>query len=487
LALPVSALASLRRIGEMNSEACRPGAISRIGGYFDDGGFENELARRVAFRTESQRPEGLSELQRYVDEEMIPAFEAMGFKSRVFENSFEGCGPVLLAERHEGDKLPTVLGYGHGDVIQGQDDQWTKGAGPWVTAREGDRIYGRGTADNKGQHTINMAAMRAVIEERGTLGFNSKILIEMGEENGSKGLREIVTGNTQAFAADVFIGSDGPRVSAARPTVTLGNRGSEPFDLLVDLREGAHHSGNWGGLLASPGIILASALATIVDDNGVIQIGEWLPPPVSNSARMALKDIEIDPGVDGPGIDPGWGQPGLTPAEKVYAWNSFEILALKTGDPEKPVNAIPGKAWAHCQLRYVAGTDRENIIPALKRHLVREGFDRVQVLPPNPSNTLGFAASQTDMDHPWVKWVRGSIECTTGALPAVIPSMGGSIGNDIFTDILGLPAIWVPHSYPACSQHAPDEHVLASLSRGALELMTGLYWDLGEGNTPGSG
>ena len=470
----------------MSAEASRTSAMSRIGSYFDDGTFEKELATRVAYRTESQRPDALSELKRYVDEEMIPAFEAMGFETRVFENPHEGCGPFLLAERIEGDELPCVLGYGHGDVIQGLDDQWTKGKGPWVTARDGDKIYGRGTADNKAQHTINMAAMRAVIEERGALGFNSKVLIEMGEENGSKGLREVVSDNTQAFAADVFIGSDGPRVSAERPTVTLGNRGSEPFDLLVDLREGAHHSGNWGGLLASPGIMLASALATIVDDNGVIQIEEWLPPQVSNSVRMALKDIEIDPGVDGPEIDPGWGQPGLTPAEKVYAWNSFEVLALKIGEPDKPVNAIPGKAWAHCQLRYVVGTDRDNIIPALEAHLARHGFDKVQVLPPHPANTGGFIASQTDMDHPWSKWVRGSIERSTGAPPAVIPSMGGSIGNDIFTDILGLPAIWIPHSYAACSQHAPDEHILASVSRNALELMTGLYWDLGAGGTPGS-
>ena len=75
---------------------------------------------------------------------------------------FAGQGPVLLATRIEDAKLPTVLGYGHGDVIRGLEDQWTKGKGPWVTARDGDRLYGRGTADNKGQHTINMAALEAV-------------------------------------------------------------------------------------------------------------------------------------------------------------------------------------------------------------------------------------------------------------------------------------------------------------------------------------
>ena len=94
----------------MSSEASRSGAISRVCDYFDDGTFEKELAHRVAFRTESQRPEGLSELHRYINEEMIPAFEAMDFSCRVYENSFEGCGPFLLAERHEDDALPTVLG-----------------------------------------------------------------------------------------------------------------------------------------------------------------------------------------------------------------------------------------------------------------------------------------------------------------------------------------------------------------------------------------
>lgn len=469
----------------MSDTASRDGAIRRALDYFDNGGFEGEMALRVAIRSESQRLESLPELHRYVDEAMIPAFQQMGFETHIYKNPYEGCGPFLLAERHEDDALVTMLGYGHGDVIQGLDDQWTKGKGPWQLARDGDKLYGRGTADNKGQHTVNMASMRAVLQERSRLGFNAKVLIEMGEENGSKGLREVVREHREDFSADIFIGSDGPRVRADRPTLTLGNRGSEPFDLLVDLREGAHHSGNWGGLLASPGAILCNALATIVNANGAIQIKEWLPPQIKSSVRLALKAIEIDGGPDAPEIDPDWGQPGLTPAEKVYAWNSFEVLALKIGNPDKPVNAIPGKAWAHCQLRYVVGTDPDDIIPALKRHLARHGFDRVQVLPPPPVNTGGFIATQTDPDHPWVQWAIKSFERTSGEKPAVIPSMGGSIGNDIFTGMLGLPTIWAPHSHSACSQHAPDEHILLSGCRSAMEVMTGLYWDLGEGHTPG--
>jgi hypothetical protein len=56
--------------------------------------------------------------------------------------------------------------------------------------------------------------------------------------------------------------------------------------------------------------------------------------------------------------------------------------------------------------------------------------------------------------------------------------------NDVFADLLGLPTIWVPHSYAGCSQHAPNEHILESISQSALRLMTGLWWDLGAGKTP---
>jgi acetylornithine deacetylase/succinyl-diaminopimelate desuccinylase-like protein len=139
---------------------------------------------------------------------MAPAFARLDFTARIYDNPVPGQGPVLLATRIEDAKLPTVLGYGHGDVIRGLEDQWTKGKGPWVTARDGDRLYGRGTADNKGQHTINMAALEAVREERGgRLGFNAKFIVEMGEEAGSKGLAELVAAHKADFAADVLVAS----------------------------------------------------------------------------------------------------------------------------------------------------------------------------------------------------------------------------------------------------------------------------------------
>ena len=200
-----------------------------------------------------------------------------------------------------------------------------------------------------------------------------------------------------------------------------------------------------------------------------------------NSVRAALADIAIDGGYDAPEIDPGWGEPGLSAAEKVFGWCSFEVLAFSTGNPENPVNAIPPRAKATCQIRFVVGTDPENFLPALRRHLDAHGFPMVRL---ERWKKGYFPATRLDPDHPWVCWAAASVAATTGVPPAILPNLGGSLPNDIFAVDLGLPTVWVPHSYPGCSQHAPNEHLLAPVARQALAIMSGIYWDLGEAGVP---
>src|SRR5580658_8479913 len=288
----------------------RAAAIAAAEAYFDEGGFAADLARRVAIPTESQVEERAPVLAAYLGDEIAPSLERLGFTSRIFDNPVRG-GPILIAERREEGAATTVFGYGHGDVIRGLEPQWRDNLSPWTLARQGDRLYGRGTADNKGQHSINLAALETVLNTRGRLGFNAILLLETGEEIGSPGLREICRDEKDRLAADVLIASDGPRLAPERPTIFLGARGAMNFDLVVDLREGGHHSGNWGGLLANPGIILAHALASITSDKGAIKIKEWKPSHMPNAVRMALADCPVGEGGEGaPEIDPDWGEPG---------------------------------------------------------------------------------------------------------------------------------------------------------------------------------
>lgn len=460
----------------------RETAVTAAAAYFDEGRFETDLARRIAIASTSQEPDNRPELARYLAEEIGPALAGLGFEWSTFENPEMAGVPFLVAERIEDPALPTVLTYGHGDTVRGHEGRWRDGRDPWTLSRDGERLYGRGTADNKAQHTINQLGLEAALKARGgKLGYNVKALIETGEEVGSPGLRPFCRDQSQRLKADLLVASDGPRVAPDRPTLYFGSRGVINFTLTVDLRQGAHHSGNWGGALANPGTILANALASLVEANGAIRVQRLRPTSLTDAVRRALADIEIDGGPGAPAVDADWGEPGLTPAERVYGWNSLEILAFVTGDPAKPVNAIPGRAEAVCQLRFVVGTKPEEVVPAVAEHLRRAGFPQVAV---EQAKDTPMPATRLDPEHPAARFAAASLERTTGKRPALLPNLGGTIPNDAFSEILGLPTVWVPHSYAGCSQHAPNEHVLRPVCREALTVMAGLWYDLGEPGSP---
>jgi hypothetical protein len=228
----------LKHAATKRDNMSRTAAIARAHTYFDSGEFLVDLRRRVAIPSTSQEPERAPALRRYLEDEMVPSLAPLGFTSRILDNP--SGPPFLVAERMEEDTAFTVLIYGHGDTVRGLDDLWRAGLSPWVLTVEGERLYGRGTADNKGQHSVNIAALAAVLAERGRLGFNTKILIEMGEEVGSAGLHELCVGHKHdLLRADLLIASDGPRAAPDRPTLFLGARGSHPIELVVDLREAA--------------------------------------------------------------------------------------------------------------------------------------------------------------------------------------------------------------------------------------------------------
>src|SRR5882757_4593175 len=337
----------------------RADAIARGRQHLQSGEFLKLLDRRVGYRTESQNPHGRDALRAYLVEELTPAFSALDFATRLIESP-SGKGPYLLADYHEDRSLPTVLSYGHGDVVDGMVGEWRDNLDPWRTATVGARVYGRGTADNKGQHSINLSALSAVRDARGgKLGFNAKFIIETGEEIGSPDLRQVCEGLREELKADLFLASDGPRLSADRPTIFLGCRGGLRIHLDVKLRDGGHHSGNWGGVLANAATILSGAIASLVNEKGQMLLEAFKPPRISNAIRAVLADVKVEPSADEPQLSPDWGEEGLSAAERLYAWNTLEVLAMSSGNIESPANAIPGEAHAALQLRFVVGTKIE--------------------------------------------------------------------------------------------------------------------------------
>ena len=452
----------------LDTAAPRDTAVALARALAEDDAFRTALADLVAYPTDASRPD--APLHAYLGH-VAQGFGAMGFQTQGFTS--EG-RPFLLASRIEAAGRPTVLGYAHGDTVPGMAGQWAEGRDPWTLAEDAatGRWYGRGIADNKGQMLVNMTAMQAVIAARGSLGFNAHVLVEMGEEIGSPGLRKVCDRLRQRLSADLLIASDGPRVALDTPTLFLGARGSATFRLRLARRAGGRHSGNFGGALRNPALELAHALASIATPSGGLRVRGWLPDDVPEATRAALAGLTPAGGE----VDADWGAEGLTSAERIHAWNTAEILAFSAGDTGQPVNAIPAAAEAVVQLRYVPGIDDADLGAALRAHLDANGHGDVAIEAQGPR----FRASATPVDHPAARFAAASLRQGGDAEPVVLPALGGSLPNDIFTEVLGLPTIWVPHSYPGCGQHAPDEHLPRSLFPDAAALMAGLYWDVGD-------
>ncbi|GGE14638.1 Acetylornithine deacetylase/Succinyl-diaminopimelate desuccinylase [Gemmobacter megaterium] len=453
----------------------RAAAIAAAVDTLASGRFKADLARRVAMPTVSREAAHAPDLQRYLDDELAPIFARMGFDQRQFRRD-PAPGGFLLASRIEDPALPTVLMYGHGDVVTGVPEMWSAGLSPFELTERDGVWYGRGTADNKGQHSVNLAAIEAVLSVNGRLGFNLKFLMEMGEEYGSPGLADLVAENPEAFAADMLIASDGPRIGRLQPTIFLGARGGLNIHLEVVAREGYHHSGNWGGLLANPGVELAHAIAALIGPTGECLVPELTPGRIPADVQEALARCTIETSPGDPPLDPWWGAPGLSQAERVYGWSTLEVMEMECGNIAKPLYAIPPWARARLQLRHPVGVDTDAVLPAVRRTLDAAGFQRVRIV---PATDAAFPASRSDLQNDWVRFASASLERTLGKPPVILPNLGGSLPNTIFTDTLGLPTIWVPHSYPGCGQHGADEHLPVSIVHEGLAMMAGLFWDLG--------
>src|SRR5204862_382062 len=104
---------------------------------------------------------------------------------------------------------------------------------------------------------------------------------------------------------------------------------------------------------------------------------------------------------------------------------------MTAGNPESPVNAVPPRAWARGQIRFVVGTDPDAFLPALRRHLDRHGFTMVQIAKARDDVMM---ATRLDPEHPWARWAATSLAKTTNTKPAVLPNVGGSLPNDIFSE-----------------------------------------------------
>lgn len=179
--------------------------------------------------------------------------------------------PLVYAEWMEAGDAPTVLLYGHYDVQPPEPlEEWK--SEPFEPEIRDGRLYARGSSDDKGQVFMHLAVLRAFLETEGKLPINVKVCIEGEEEIGSEHLYDILQKEKDLFEADLAVISDSGFVTNDQPTILYGLKGFTGLEFTLKGPDNDLHSGMYGGAIRNPAIAMAHLLATMKDEDEVIQI-----------------------------------------------------------------------------------------------------------------------------------------------------------------------------------------------------------------------
>lgn len=368
--------------------------------------------------------------------------------------------PVAYGEWLHAPDAPTILFYGHYDV-QPVDplDLWE--SPPFeATVRDGE-LYARGSADDKGQVFMHFKAIEAHLEKAGKLPVNIKLVIEGEEEIGSANLNDFVRANKDLLAADVLVVSDTAMFARGVPSLCYSLRGLTYLQIDVRGTTGDLHSGQFGGAVANPAMVLAQMLAQMKDRAGRVKIPGFYDDvlPLSDDERAAWKALPFSERrfkkeLGAPKL---YGEPGYTVLERLWGRPTFEVNGLLsgfTGDGAKTV--IPAVAMAKVSMRLVPDQDPDAIAELFETYVSKVAPKTVDV---TITRMHGGSPWITAYDNPYVQAAGRAIERGFGKAP-VFCREGGSIPVvSTFQDELDLPAVLFGVGLPDENAHAPNERL----------------------------
>lgn len=407
--------------------------------------------------------EGIAEVAEYI----AGIMSQIGLKTQIIPT--QGC-PMVFGTYMVDPSRPTVLLYGHYDV-QPPDplDQWI--TPPFEPTIRDGRLYARGVGDNKGQHFAQLLALETLLACRGTLPCNVKFLLEGEEEIGSPRMPEFVREHRDLLDADLVIISDGPVHESGQSIISFGVRGVLDIELRAHGANRDLHSGNWGGIVPNPLWTLVHLLASMKNERGEITIDGFYDhvQPLNELERQALAKLPVDieqvkRTLDFTQLD--------EPQERGYpdrlsAWPTLTINGIHGGyGGPGSKTVLPHQASAKCDIRLVEAQSADDILAKVQDH-VRRHAPEVEVI-----SYGAMDPSKTPLDSPFAIPLRQAIAVAQGAEPLLIPSVGGSLPNYVFTKTLGLPAFCVPYANADQANHAPNENM--ELARFFLGIKTGI-------------
>lgn len=366
--------------------------------------------------------------------------------------------PVVYADwLKAGTKAPTLLVYGHYDV-QPEDpvDLWA--TPPFEPTRVGDNLYARGASDMKGQILAHVFALESMLRTSG-LPINVKYLLEGEEEIGSPNLDEFIAKNKKRLACDLCLNPDLSIIAPDVPAITYGLRGLAYFEIRLKGAKSDLHSGQFGGAVANPALVLAKLLAGMMDDQGRITLPGFYDDvrPLKPEERASLAKLP-QPETwwqEQTGVRALAGEAGYTSTERATARPTLDVNGLLsgfTGEGSKTV--LPAKAMAKVSMRLVPDQTPQAVERSLRAYLKANVPATVEW---EVQEHAGAKPAIVGLDSPAVRAAARALESVWGK-PPLYARQGGTV--PVVTqiqEVLGTDSLLMGFGLPDDNLHAPNE------------------------------
>jgi acetylornithine deacetylase/succinyl-diaminopimelate desuccinylase-like protein len=388
--------------------------------------------------------------------------------------------PVVYGEKIINSAAPTVLVYGHYDVMPVDPLELWHSAPFEPEIRDG-KIFARGADDDKGQCFIHAKAFEYLVQT-GTLPCNVKFMIEGEEEIGSAALATWCSENKDLLKADVILVSDTMMLGQDTVSITCGLRGIVYFDVEVTGANRDLHSGNFGGAVANPVNILAKMIASLHDGKERVTVKGFYDDVkvLTDAQRAELNHAPFDLAAykQSLGIENIHGEEGYTTIERIGIRPTLDVCGIwggYTGEGAKTV--IPSAAFAKISMRLVPNQEPEKTVALFADHFKSIAPDCVKV---KVTYLHGGNAYVSPVDSAAYHAATKALETTFGQRAVPVYSGGSIPVIATFERALGLKSILLGFGRATDATHSPNENFpLTSLFKG-IETVVHFYGNFAE-------
>ena len=387
--------------------------------------------------------------------------------------------PVVFASKVIDPSAPTVLVYGHYDVMPVEPlELWN--TDPFEPVIQDGRLWARGADDDKGQSFLQVKAFEIALREK-LLKCNVKFLFEGGEEIGSPGLEDFCLAHKDLLKSDIILVSDTSMVGADVPSITTGLRGLAYWEIEVTGPNRDLHSGIFGGAVANPINVLCKMIAGITDNDGHITIPGFYDDVEEVSAReremLAAVPYSEDKYRESLDVKALFGEKGYSTLERTAIRPTFDVCGIWgvfTGEGSKTV--LPSKAYAKVSCRLVPHQEHEKISGMFIDYINRIAPDYVRVKVTPMHGGEGYVCP---IDLPAYKAAEKGYEDAFGKKPLAV-RRGGSIPIiAAFEKVLGVKSILMGFGLESDATHSPNENMPIDIMDKGIEAIVGFYREYG--------